>query len=395
MNLPRADSAATQRDPPRAPPSGSPTAGPQTTASSDPPRDESAGPPPPARLACADAALLLLDTEGRVLAGEARGRELLGASEDGLGDLLVQHGDEPPRPLRQVLSSAARNRSAGPLLLSCAAGSGQRAATRLEVLPVPGARERFVVSVHDPRARAVLESALQHASQLRQLEAGARRLLHDLRTPLNAISLNLQLLQEAVAGTAPESERRPERQLATLDTVRRELERLDRSLDEFVARTRPARGGSRRFDVQRLLGDVARLQRAALRRAGVRLVREDETEKVEVQGSRDRLEQALLELVANALEALPEGGTLTLAARRRNDLAVIEVRDDGRGLPPADVARAFELHHTTKDHDGGIGLFVARTIVQSMGGELQLESFHQRGTTARLLLPLAGGEVDA
>ena len=131
--------------------------------------------------------------------------------------------------------------------------------------------------------------------------------------------------------------------------------------------------------------DVARLQ---MDRAGVQL----ETSFADVPPlhiDRALLKQALLNLILNAIEAMPKGGRLTAALERRNDRAEIRISDTGKGIAPEHRTRIFQLFFTTRPGGSGIGLASAYRAVQLHDGDIDFESVVGQGTTFRIELPLA------
>jgi signal transduction histidine kinase len=123
--------------------------------------------------------------------------------------------------------------------------------------------------------------------------------------------------------------------------------------------------------------------------AGVELVREIDDGLPAVRADRDQILQVLLNLVRNALEAMPAGGTLRLGARQDGDAVAFSVSDTGPGIPGADLGRIFEPYFTTKEGGTGLGLAIARRIVEEHGGRLDVTSIAGEGATFTLRLPAA------
>src|SRR6185295_17410431 len=105
-------------------------------------------------------------------------------------------------------------------------------------------------------------------------------------------------------------------------------------------------------------------------------------------GRRDRLKQALLNVAVNALEAMPDGGALAIVLRREGERAHITVRDDGPGMPPEIVDRIYDMHFTTKSGGTGIGLYVARAVVEAHRGEIRVATGPDEGTSIHIVLPV-------
>jgi signal transduction histidine kinase len=247
-----------------------------------------------------------------------------------------------------------------------------------------------LVLVSDPEAIEALEADARLASQLEGLGRVYRAMAHELKAPLSAIMINLDLLRESLTvGESAERERQ-QRQRRYVDVLRDELNRLNRSLYGILTQTVPETKALE-FDVVASLRDLATLLAAQARKQGVALETELGPEPLIVRGYPDRLRQAFLNLAVNALEAMPRGGRLRLAAARAGDRAEVEIRDTGGGISPPVRERIFDLDFSTKKGGSGVGLYVARALVELHGGEVKVDSQVGEGTRVRVMLPVAGG----
>lgn len=245
--------------------------------------------------------------------------------------------------------------------------------------------QAFLFLLRDRVMLDALETDLLLASQLRALTRVYQAVTHDLKAPLHAMVLNLDLLQSALrrgegAREAAESER-------YLDVLREELERLDRSLLSLLAETNPAGHGREEFDVRAMMQEIERLLLPQARLQHVALDAYLPGTAVRIAGQRDRLKQAILNVAINALEAMSEGGELALRLESIPDQAEVLITDSGPGIPEAVRPRIFDLHFTTKTSGTGIGLYVARSIVEAHGGEISVANAPGRGSEFRLRLP--------
>jgi len=136
-------------------------------------------------------------------------------------------------------------------------------------------------------------------------------------------------------------------------------------------------------DIAALLTPQARRQRVAIE------LRVPE-QPVETTAMRDRLRQAFLNVAINALEAMPAGGRLELALSREGDGVVLECRDTGPGMKPEQLDEVYQLYYTTKKSGSGLGLYVARLVAESHGGEIRIDSRPGQGTTVALAVPARG-----
>jgi signal transduction histidine kinase len=114
--------------------------------------------------------------------------------------------------------------------------------------------------------------------------------------------------------------------------------------------------------------------------------------KAAVLGDAERLRQALLNLVLNAVQAMPDGGVLTVDTRRLGDVVQVAVRDTGAGMDRVTLRRAFEPFFSTRPRGTGLGLAVVREVAEGHGARIRVTSRPGRGTTVRLTFPLAASD---
>jgi signal transduction histidine kinase len=220
-----------------------------------------------------------------------------------------------------------------------------------------------------------------------------RGVAHDLRAPLNAMVLNLELLRRSLDPSAPPREDMPQKQQRWVGVIESELQRLRRAMDVLLAQTAPASEKPERFDLRGVHQEIAELLYPQARQQQVELAVDVPEHEVPMVAYRDQIKQAVLNLAINGLEAMPEGGTLGLALHRDavadgGEQAVLLVTDTAGGIPPEVADRIFEMHFTTKQSGTGIGLYVARSILEAQGGSIGIERTGPDGTAFRLTLPL-------
>ena len=219
----------------------------------------------------------------------------------------------------------------------------------------------------------------------RRLSASGRRtkeVAHEVKNPMNAIVLHLQLLQNKLNQTDPDTRRH-------MDVIGDEIHRLDRVVQTLVDFTRPRELHEQEVDMRKILDDVAILAAPDAEQPGVRVVREFPSQPLLVRVDVDLMKQAILNLVINGVQAMTKGGALTLAAQRKDDAVVTEIRDQGAGIPPELQEKVFELYFTTKKEGTGIGLAQTSQILDWHYGSVDFESTVGVGTTFRLRVPAA------
>ncbi len=249
-------------------------------------------------------------------------------------------------------------------------------------------------------AREFNAMAASLASQQRELRRAERlaavgrisaQITHEVRNPLNAIGLNAELLAE-------ELEARPElppEPRALCAAISREVDRLNAVTEEYLRFARPPRQAQGRQDLSELCGALLDFLAPELAAARVEVRRELPGGLPPVRGDEGPLRAVLLNLVRNAREAMPGGGTLTVAARRAEGAVEVLVGDTGGGIPPEDLGRIFDPFYSTKERGTGLGLAFVQQVVQEHAGQVRCESAVGRGTTFVIRFPALAEERPA
>jgi signal transduction histidine kinase len=279
---------------------------------------------------------------------------------DAWGVLCLEMAD----PLPQVLLGLRR-----PFAFALAGAAASATALALALVAALRLRDQS-------RRRVQQVESLATAGKL------AAGIAHEVKNPLGMILASAQLLQRS-PGLAPADRR-------LLGEIAEEVSRADDQLDGFLDLVREMPLKIARFDLREVVRACSELAQAQARRLrlGVSFALPDA--EVPVAGDRRRIRQALVNLVLNALEATPAGGTVTVTVSSSAELATIAVADSGGGIPAALQARLFEPFVTSKPHGTGLGLSTARRIIARHRGSLRLVATGPAGTTFAIDLPLAG-----
>jgi signal transduction histidine kinase len=222
--------------------------------------------------------------------------------------------------------------------------------------------------------------------QLGQLErlatAGqlAAQFAHEVGTPLNLISGHVQMLQ------AKETD---ERTLKRLETIAAQIARIERIVRSMLDQTRRPSSRMEPVDIGPLLGRLFDAIAPTLEANRVELEADIEPDLPAIQADADQLQQVFINFVNNALDAMPDGGTLTVTARGDGPTVRVAVADTGVGIAEADLPYLFEPLFTTKDreHGTGLGLAVAQQIVREHGGRIEASATPGGGATFTIWLP--------
>jgi signal transduction histidine kinase len=338
-------------------------------ASASPGRELALGDPaaPVARLELRVAAEGLLAARGRVLLAAAVSL-LVATLAAALGGRLV--AARITGPVERLRAAAARV-AVGDLSARVAGTAGGEVGELVEAFNA--------MTAELERGRARLAAA-ERVAAWREV---ARRLAHEIKNPLTPIAMSVETLRDA--GDRPDRDEVVEE---ATRAIGEEVRRLKRIVDEFGRFARLPAPEPRPTDPAELVQAVLALWPAPP--PGVTIERSVEPGLPAVRLDRDQLTQVLLNLVTNALEAMPGGGRLRVSAWRSGGEVALQVSDTGIGFDPAEVDRLFQPYQTTKAGGTGLGLAIAERIVQEHGGRIEATGRPGAGATFTVLLPISG-----
>jgi PAS domain S-box-containing protein len=245
-----------------------------------------------------------------------------------------------------------------------------------------------LLTMRDAESVRRIEDEIEMSRRLSASGRLTRGVAHEVKNPINAIVLHLQLLQSKLQQIDPDTRRH-------MDIIGSEIHRLDRVVQILVDFTRPRELHLDETDLRRLLEDVVSLASPDAAQHAVNIVQELPSDPLSVKVDADFLKQAILNVVLNGVQAMPQGGTLSVSARREDEIVVTEIQDQGSGIPAEIQDKIFELYFTTKKGGSGIGLAQTYQIMQWHYGSLDFESVTGQGTKFRLRLPLAEAHTES
>jgi signal transduction histidine kinase len=211
-----------------------------------------------------------------------------------------------------------------------------------------------------------------------------RRLAHDLKNPLFPVQLSIETLRRAFEGRRVEPEELSALVRESTGTILDELAVLKRIIEEFSEFARTPRPRLAPVDPSALVESVVSLYRP--RAEGI-TIETDLRPLPPLPADRDLLHRALSNLVANAIEAVPPGGTVRVSTRAEEGATLIEVSDTGPGLTPEQESRLFTPYYTTKKGGTGLGLAIVQGIVSDHGGRIEVKTAPGEGTRFTLAFP--------
>ncbi|HEV3374099.1 MAG TPA: ATP-binding protein [Candidatus Acidoferrum sp.] len=259
----------------------------------------------------------------------------------------------------------------------------KRVGVSVQAIQEDGERMGALVTLRDLDSLESINTQLQVSERLAAVGRITAGVAHEVKNPLNSMRLWLENLKEFL----PESkDNGAQKAVQVLD---KEIDRLDAVVKRFLDFTRPMEVRLEATQLAELLKEVMQVAQPQLQKANVQVAQLLPIDVPEVYVDRALLKQAVLNLVLNAAEAMPAGGQLRLVLSRRGEMAEITVGDTGKGIPPENRQKIFQLFFTTRPGGSGIGLASTFRIVQLHNGSIDFTSEVGRGTTFRIELPLA------
>ena len=329
--------------------------------------------------------LVTTETSGRILTFNRSAEAILGRrAEEALGTLAAHVLQLPPRfaALLDEYPDLPGNRRADYRYLRA---DGTTIDLGLSAAPFLTANVRagILFTFQDVTVFLKLERDARMQQRLAAVGEMAAGIAHEIRNPLAAVSGSIQLLHQELRLT--------EEQAQLMDIVLRESERLNRTIGQFLAYAKPQRFTIARLDVRRAVRDTALLLRNGAE------VDDRHTIDVEVpsdpvwcDADEGQVKQILWNLATNGIRAMPDGGRLRLAARLGSDEieAILEVQDDGIGIPEDELETIFQPFHSGFAQGTGLGMAIVHRIVNDHGGQIRVTSKPGAGTTVEVRLPV-------
>lgn len=333
-----------------------------------------------------DVGVIVLGSDRQIDFANARARVLLRVTSD--AELDRRWADVAPL-LHGVLRTPASD--APPMEATVSLGEGgQRQQLRIQIHDIaePDGVGYLLIVQHAERADAI-QIALRHATQDRGLSSLSRYLAHDLKGLLNVIAMNVEILSRVADGVPEQASDRAAIATRSAAVARRELGRLDRSLEGLLNRDGIEEAAPRAFDVRTVCRNIGDLVAARARHQNVTLTLLMPDQPADVVGFPDRLHAAVLNLIVNAFDAMPNGGNLSLEVTRMPQEVRVIVRDTGPGVEAGAAEDIWHLYYTTKPGGTGIGLYVTRAVAESHGGRVRLDPNPEGGACFTIELPAA------
>ncbi len=240
--------------------------------------------------------------------------------------------------------------------------------------------------------RDITESRARTMSELeaetdRAISMLAAEVAHEIGNPLNSLYLNLQLLQQEL-NCGEEFDRTEAAEM--IQVARGEVERLDNIINQFLRAIRPGRPKLAPLELGALLIETLKFMDKEIENRSIAVNFSHPEVLPMISGDAAQLKQAFYNIIKNAIQAMPEGGSLQIAGEYDADYVTLEFADSGQGISAEQLGRMFRPFHTTKVNGSGIGMMIIERVMREHGASLSLQSREGKGTTILLRFPRIG-----
>ena len=337
-------------------------------------------------------AVLMFGRDRRLVVASGAVEKFLGKMRADLVGLALPEVFPPNTTLGLMLAQAAQTgRSIRNRRVPIIRGDGQSAFVALLSVDIleplssgnnPGRGTGLLVRLRDPEAARQVGRQLQTADRLSAISRITSGVAHEVKNPLNAILMHVELARMKLA--RQDTDVAPQ-----MEIISREILRLDRVVKTFLDFTRPVELHPAEVPLDSFVREIVDLAAPQAEAAGIRVAVSSDTDAANIRVDRDLMKQAILNVVVNAIQAMPQGGELRIECAVRDEEAEIRISDTGVGIPPGLRDKIFRLYHTTKPEGSGIGLAMTFRIVQLHDGSIDFISEPGKGTTFVLRLPVS------
>ncbi len=257
----------------------------------------------------------------------------------------------------------------------------------LSIMPLvrEGRIQGNVIHIEDVTEKRAREERLRRAESLAALTTLAAGVAHEIKNPLASIGIHLQLIEKKMEG---------KRRIYTdyindfISIIKEEVDRLNRIVVDFLFAVRPINTVLEEGDLNRVVRELLEFLKFELEEEGIEVVIDLPDHIPKIRLDEKYMKQALLNIIKNAISAMPDGGTLRIETLCRGGELHLRISDTGVGIQEKNMAKIFEPYFTTKDFGSGLGLTLVYKIVKEHMGDISVSSKQEKGTTFDLSFPI-------
>lgn len=292
---------------------------------------------------------------------------------------------DPFHPLRPLLEHAFEQQASFRNATIVLPRDGGHKEFLVSVFLVTDARQTMgaMVVVKDLESIKTLQSLISYSAKLTALGRLTSGVAHEVKNPLNAMMIHLEILKEKLEVPSEDVQQ-------SLEVIGSEIRRLDRVVQGFLRFIRPEELRLKLLDLNALLKDLVALVETEWQKEGIQFTFHFDATLPLMAVDEELLRQAFLNILLNACQAMPTGGTVYISTEREEwEFVKVSIADTGVGIPPEDIGKIFQLYYTTKSGGSGIGLSLVYRIVQMHDGSIEVLSEMGQGTTMVIRLPVS------
>jgi len=335
--------------------------------------------------------MIALDKTGKIDFINDAARELLGLAPTQLINKPISRyvGDaEFSRLLDQSLSSLESSTS-----IELAISHPRK--RMLDVLLVPrkigNDTEGAVIILRDITSEKQREAESRQAEKLEALMTLAAGVAHEVGNPLNSLGIHMQLMSGEVEDL-PKAKREKLENLVRVSQD--EVKRLDMIIRQFLSVLRPTKLNLEEVSINQLLENVLGFMYYEISEQNIAIVKEFDERVPRILVDESQMRQAFFNIIKNAIQAMPDGGTLGVKSKLKGSDIEVIFTDDGIGIPREKLDMVFDPYYTTKKSGSGLGLMIVYKIVKDHKGRIEIDSEPDKGTEVKITLPILERRVN-
>jgi two-component system, sporulation sensor kinase E len=329
--------------------------------------------------------VLVTDREDKILLVNKSAERMLPFSTDELVERSLEEviGDEE---IREFLTENLRGLDRV-LDREFTLGNGYSRVLSLSIMPLvrQGWITGNVIHIEDITEKRAKEARLRRAESLAALTTLTAGVAHEIKNPLGSIGIHLELMKKEMSGKQQIETRKV---MENLLIIKEEVERLNRIVMDFLFTVRPMNAELSYDDLNRVVQELLELMKPELVEAGITLETELMKPSPQILMDERYMKQAVLNILNNAISAMPGGGKLRVRTEHRRNEVRLNISDSGVGIPEENMDKIFEPYFTTKDFGSGLGLTLVYKIVKEHLGDIEINSKVGEGTTLTLSFPV-------
>lgn len=324
--------------------------------------------------------IIVTNWGGRVLTANQAAKDILGFQSEGIS-LAEQRFAEIWAPIREAIEQSARDKRIRDLEVAWQSNTEQAMRLKFRITVDWKDNQYYIVTMtlEDITAQRRLEQALERSNRLKAVSDLVAGAAHEIRNPLAGLRGAVQYLSR--------DQRLREEKGKYLNLLVSEIDRIDGIVEKLLTFARPQVPKREPVDMAALADDVLLLLEGQLIKAGIDVQRQYDC--LEILADGEQLKQVLLNLFLNALEVMPQGGSLRVSVKALEQTAILRVQDTGPGIPPELLERIWHPFQSGKERGTGLGLSVVHSIITAHGGQVRVDNTNP-GARFTIELPREG-----